>query len=336
MNINDVAREARVSKTTVSRVLLGSDKVKAETREKVLEVIKKLNYTPNTSAQMLAKKSNKVIGVINALPISDPFFAYMNDRIASECERYGYGTLYVVCGKNNPKGCDREIGLLYGKVDAYILTGTSEWVLPENVDKLVNMGMPVALFKTGIIRDGAITVDIDNRKSGELGADYLYRKGYRKIGYLHGDGFESNSGKEEFLEGRERYIGFKQKLQKYNLPLKKEFYGNRSYKTASSLVDKILEARIDALFCDTDMMAYGIISSFMKKNIKIPEEIAVLGFDDVKFTNFEPFVSLSTVAQPMEKMAACMVGALINRIENQVPYGKVQLFEAKIVEGRTT
>ena len=96
MNINDVAREAKVSKTTVSRVLLGSDKVKAETREKVLEVIKQLNYTPNTSAQMLAKKSNKVIGVINALPISDPFFAYMNDRIANECERYGYGTLYVV------------------------------------------------------------------------------------------------------------------------------------------------------------------------------------------------------------------------------------------------
>ena len=335
MNINDVAREAKVSKTTVSRVLLGSDKVKAETREKVLEVIKQLNYTPNTSAQMLAKKSNKVIGVINALPISDPFFAYMNDRIANECERYGYGTLYVVCGDNTPRGCDREIGLLYGKVDAYILTGNSKTgVLQENVEKLVNIGMPVALFKTGIVQDGAITVDIDNRKSGELGADFLYKKGYLRIGYLHGDGM--GNGKGDFHEGQERYLGFKQKLEKYHLPLEQDFFGNRSYKIASGLADKILESGIEALFCDTDMMAYGIISAFLEKGVKIPDGIAVLGFDDVKFTNYEPFIRLSTVAQPIDKMAACMVGALVNRIENQVPYGKEQLFEAKIVEGRTT
>jgi DNA-binding LacI/PurR family transcriptional regulator len=335
LNINDVAREAKVSKTTVSRVLLGSDKVKTETREKVLEVIRKLNYTPNTSAQMLAKKSNKVIGVINTLPISDPFFAYMNDRIAYECEKYGYGTLYVVCGSKSLEGCDREIGLLYGKVDAYILTGNNrQGVRQENVAKLVSIGMPVALFKTGITQDGAITVDIDNRKSGELGADFLYQKGYRRIGYLHGDGAEN--GIRDFKEGQERYLGFQQKLQTYGLPLEREFYGNRSYKTAGSLADKILDAGIDALFCDTDMMAYGIISAFMEKGVKVPDRIAVLGFDDVKFTNYEPLIRLSTVAQPIDRMAACIVGALVNRIENQVPYGKVQLFDAKIVEGRTT
>ena len=74
----------------------------------------------------------------------------------------------------------------------------------------------------------------------------------------------------------------------------------------------------------------------MEKGVKVPDRIAVLGFDDVKFTNYEPLIRLSTVAQPIDRMAACIVGALVNRIENQVPYGKVQLFDAKIVEGRTT
>lgn len=330
MNINDVAKEAGVSKTTVSRVLLGGDKVKPDTREKVLEVIKRLNYTPNTSAQMLAKKSNKVIGVISTLPITDPFYAYMNDRIASECEKHNYGTLYVVCGQNSGKSCEKEIALLYGKVDGYIVVG-NEHIIPENIDHLTRIGMPVALFKTGFIQEGAIAVDIDNEKSGELAASYLHRKGYRKIGYLHGD-----NDKNEFLEGQERYKGFVKEMKRLNLTLAGEFRADRTYKIAYKLAEKIQNSGIDALFCETDIMAYGVVSALLERNVKIPEQIAVLGFDDIKFRNFETHIHLSTVAQPVERMAACIVGALVNRIENDVPYGKVQLFDTKIVEGRTT
>ena len=307
---------------------MNSNKVKSETRDKVLKAIKKLNYVPNTSAQMLAKKSNKVIGVISSLPISDPFYSYMDDCIGDECQKYGYGILYVVCHENE-NGCDKEISMLYGKVDAFVLLGEGK-ILPENVKKLVEMRMPVALFKSGIIMDGAISVDIDNRKSGELAANYLYRKGFRKIGYLHGD------AKGEFSEGRERYDGFVKATSKLGLRLKKEFVGDRNYKVSYNLAERILESGLDALFCETDIMAYGICAALADKGIKIPDRLAILGFDDIKFRNFETTIHLSTVSQPIRRMAACIVGALVNRIENEVPYGKEQLFETKIVEGETT
>lgn len=329
LNINDVAREAGVSKTTVSRVLMGGDKVKPATKERVLEVIRRLNYTPNTSAQMLAKKSNRVLGVISTFPISDPFYAHVNDRIAVECEKHNYGTIFVVCRDSSGKSCEREIAMLYGKVDGYILVG-NEHISEGNIDQLVENNMPVALVKTGFARNGALMVDIDNVKSGAMAANYLYRKGYRRVGYLHGD---RNCG---FQEGDERFLGFKQEMQRLSMKLAAEFYSDRNYRTTSRITEKIVNSGIDALFCETDVMAYAVVSELLDRNVRVPQDIAVLGFDDIKFRNFENYIRLSTVAQPIDRMAACVVAALVNRIENEVPYGDVQLFETKIVEGRTT
>lgn len=328
MNINDVAREAGLSKTTVSRVLLNSNKVKPATKEKVLAVIKRMNYTPNTSAQMLAKKRNSVIGVISGMSICDPFYGYMGDCIAKECQQYGYGALYAVC-QDSKMGYDKEISMLYGKVDAYVLLGAYD-IGEESIDKLTSMGMPVAIFKPGLSLEGAITVDIDNVKSGELAAQYLYKKGYRKLGYLHG------SMKNDFSEGLERYRGFMKKAEALGLKLEKDFYGDRSYKAAFALADKIIGSGVDALFCETDIMAYAVVDALKEKGVKIPGDIAILGFDDIKFKNYESNTHLSTIAQPMERMAACIVAALVNRIEHDVPYGKEQLFETAIVEGKTT
>lgn len=330
LNINDVAREAGVSKTTVSRVLLGGNKVKPETREKVLEVMKRLNYTPNTSAQMLAKKRNKVIGVIDTLPINDPFFGYMNDVIASECEKYGFRTLYAVGPWRNGTSCEREIAMLYGKVDGYVILGNG-CVQKSDVEKLVQLGMPVALFKTGFTCDGALAVDINSVKGGEMAAEYFLKMGYKKIGYVHG-GVTQN----EFKEGWDRYEGFRDFLQKSGVPLKNEFYGDRTYTMAMTLVEEIIESGVEALFCETDLMAHGIVSALIERQIRIPEQIAVLGFDGIKFRNYGLFIVLSTFEQPLEQMASCIVSSLVNRIENEVPYGKIQLFDAKFVKGRTT
>lgn len=330
LNINDVAREAGVSKTTVSRVLLGSDKVKPDTREKVQEVIRRLNYTPNTSAQMLAKKRNRVLGVIGTLPISDPFYAYMHERIAQECEQRGYGTLYVTCGERPGNGCEKAIALLYGKVDGYIVTGWDH-ITEENIEQITGMGMPVALFKTGYIREGAFTVDIDNVKSGRTAARYLFEKGYRRIGYVHG-----GDERSIFLEGQERYRGFRNEMDRLGVPVVAEFNGGRNYQIAMGLADQIARSGIDALFCETDIMAYGVLAGLLEGGVKVPEQIAVLGFDDIKFRNFETQIHLSTVSQPLEQIAACMVSALVDRIEYGTPYSTIRMFETKIVEGRTT
>lgn len=90
MNIIDVAREAGVSKSTVSRVLANSELVKTDTKEKVLNAIERLGFVPNTSAQQLAGKKNGVVGVITSETISDPFYGYFNDRLMKGFQKYGY------------------------------------------------------------------------------------------------------------------------------------------------------------------------------------------------------------------------------------------------------
>lgn len=327
MNIIDVAREAGVSKTTVSRVLTNSKLVKPETREKVLATIERMGFIPNTSAQKLAGNRNYVIGIINSESINDPFYGYVEDQIAQECKKREYGVIYTVT-QNKDNGCEKEISMLYGKVDAFIILG-NRGILERDVEKVVRMQMPIALFKTDVEKDGAMSVDVDNEHGGYMAARYLLKKGYKKIGYMHG------SRTRDFREGNQREAGFVKAIQESGREIAAHFYGTRSYAEAYYSTEEVISSGIDALFCETDMMAYGILQGMREKGISIPDTIAVLGFDNAKFTNYETQIKLSTIGQPLEKMAAYMVEGLINMLELNQKYQKVTLFETDFIEGET-
>ena len=105
-------------------------------RRVVLNAIERLGFVPNTSAQQLAGKKNGVVGVITSETISDPFYGYFNDRLMKGFQKYGYDVIYAVA-QNTKAGCDREISMLYGKVDAYVVVGSC--ALQKNVEKIVQM-----------------------------------------------------------------------------------------------------------------------------------------------------------------------------------------------------
>ncbi len=327
MNIIDVAKEAGVSKTTVSRVLSNSKLVKPETKEKVQEVIDRLGFVPNTSAQKLAGNKNYVIGIINGSTINDPFYGYVEERIALECRNRGYGVIYTVA-RDKMVGCDREISMFYGKIDAYIIL-SDECVQEKDVEKVVHMRMPIALFKSKIVKNGALSVNVDNEQGGYMAAKYLLEKGHKKIGYMHGRRLEN------FDEGNERAAGFMRAMQDYGKDIAVHFYGNRKFVDSYHLTEEVLSSNVDAVFCETDLMAYGLLQGLAEKGVAIPERLAVLGFDNIKFSNYETQFSLSTIGQPLEEMVAYVVESLINKIENDQPYNKLKLFETNIVAGKT-
>ncbi|HJC57056.1 MAG TPA: LacI family transcriptional regulator [Candidatus Eisenbergiella intestinipullorum] len=328
MNIIDVAKAAGVSKTTVSRVLTNSKLVKPETREKVLATIEKMGFIPNTSAQKLAGNRNYVIGIINSESINDPFYGYVEDQIAQACRKRGYGVIYTVT-QNEKSGCEKEISMLYGKVDAFIILG-NQGILKKDVEKVVRMQMPIALFKTDIEKEGAMSVDVDNEHGGYMAARYLLGKGYQKIGYMHG------SRTRDFREGNQREAGFVKAMKEAGTEIAAHFYGTRGYSVAYYSTEEVISSGIDALFCETDMMAYGILQGMKEKEISIPDTIAVLGFDNAKFTNYETQIKLSTIGQPLEKMAAYMVEGLIDMLEYGQKYQRLTLFETDLIEGETT
>ena len=332
MNIVDVAQAAGVSKTTVSRVLSNSKQVKESTKQQVRRVIEELGYTPNTSAQTLAGAKNYVIGIINDIQISDPFYGYIDDLLAEECNKRGYGVVYAVA-QSAENGCGKEIAMLYGKVDGFIFTGDDsdhEHSYKEDICKLTQLGIPVALLKTGIQMDHSLSVDVDNKFGGFQAANFILDRKYKRIGYMHG-GIDGS-----FHEGTEREKGFIKAIKQRNSSIFRDYYCNRLYMTAYDNAKDIVESGIDVLFCETDLMAYGAIQGILDLGYSIPKDIAILGYDNFKFRNYQTKIELSTIAQPLEAMASYIVGELIGKIkESQSFENEIKLFDTYVVEGKT-
>lgn len=183
MNIIDVAREAGVSKSTVSRVLANSELVKPDTKEKVLNAIERLGFVPNTSAQQLAGKKNGVVGVITSETISDPFYGYFNDRLMKGFQKYGYDVIYAVAQIRRQAATEKSQCFMEKWMHTLFVGSCA---LQKNVEKIVQMNMPVALFQTRVTLDGAMALQVDNEQGGYLAASELLSRGYQRIGYLHG------------------------------------------------------------------------------------------------------------------------------------------------------
>lgn len=336
MNITDVARKAGVSKTTVSRVLAGSDSVKLSTKERVLEVIDKMGYTPNTSAQMLAGGRNRVIGIINDTGVSDPFYGYVNDLLASKLRKHGYNVIYTTA-PNKGESCNREIAMLYGKVDAFIFTGDihdHDKQYREGIEKLIMSNIPVALFKAGIRLEHALSVDVDNEAGGEMAYSFLAAKKYKRIGYMHGS---ENAEQIDFYEGMERERGFATAAFRNHEQNITSFYCSRDFKKAYATAKDVIDSGIDALFCETDLMAYGVIEGITDMGYKVPDRVAIIGFDGFKFSNYETMIKLTTILQPLTEMADYVCEQLIAQIGTGGAFlqSKNKIFMPTIIRGKT-
>lgn len=328
LNIIDVAKLAGVSKTTVSRVITGGESVRPETREKVMNAMTALGYMPNTAARSLAGGKSCVIGIINGIRINDPFYGYIDDLIADMCRKRGYGVVYTVVPQD-VTSCNKEISILYGRVDGIVFTGNTSCVFAEDIQKLVDRQvLPVAMVKTDMEIPGALAVDVKNEFGGRQAAEYLLNNGYQKIAYMRGG----------FHEGEVRERGFSSFLEERGRKIYRHYFGNRNFETAYKSAAEIMNqpAPPDAVFCETDLMAYGLIQGLQALGYSIPKDVAVLGFDNVKFTNYVSSINLTTISQPLETMVEYAVTALIDRIETKKDYetGSV-MFETVLKKGDT-
>ncbi len=328
MNIIDVAKLAGVSKTTVSRVITGGSSVRPATREKVMEAMEALGYMPNTAARSLAGGKNKVIGIINGIRINDPFYGYIDDLIADECRKRGYGVVYTVV-PCDVTSCSKEISILYGRVDGIIFTGNSSCAFAEDIQSLVDrQAVPVAMVKTDMTISGALAVDVENEYGGRQAAEYLLAREYRKIAYVRGG----------FHEGEVRERGFTSYLEQKGTRIYQHYFGERSFETTYKLAKEIMRqgAAPDAVFCETDLMAYGLIQGLHDLGYSVPENVAVLGFDNVKFTNYESSINLTTISQPLERMSEYVTNALIDKIETKRDYeAGSMMFKTTLKKGDT-
>ena len=309
VKMKNVAKLANVSIATVSRVFNGSDTVADETRKKVMAAVKELDYHPNVLARQLRRMETKTIVVI-VPDITNTFFSQVLRGIETIARRNGYRVL--LGDTENDITIEHEyLKALYEKyADGLILLTAG---MGRNTIESLAEKYPVVLACEYLESTNVPTVSIDNISAARKAAEHLIKLGHKRIAHI--------TGPMNVILSRDRLKGYKQAMKTYGLEvdplliIEGDFY----YKTGYNLMLKLMS--IDnpptAIFAANDEMAIGAIKAVKANNLKVPEDIAVVGFDDIEIASmYEP--SLTTISQPRYEIGQKAMELFIKTINKEI------------------
>lgn len=311
MTISDIAKLANVSPSAVSIVLNNKTGVSEKTRARVLEIIKKYNFTPNNIAQALVAKETKSIGLI-IKEIDNPYFAKVMKGVYDTCSQLGYSVLLGSSELSLEKESEIISIFLNKRVDGLIISPLqSERADFSYLANLVNANYSLVIL--GMIQNFLTnTVDIDNYKAAYDAVSYLIKLGHKNIAHLAGP---IHSG-----HGQKRLEGYKQAHIDNHIPINNSFiipiepYTTNGYQATLDLFATGKE-HPTAVFCYNDLIAIGVIEALTKLNIKVPEKVSVVGFDNIDFSGFVR-IPLTTVQMPAYEIGKAATQLLIKQISN--------------------
>lgn len=330
-NIYDIAEAANVSKSTVSRVINDKPGVSNSKREKVLTVIKELNYKPNSAARKLGLKRTNTIGVL-VNDLSDVFYSeYVRKIDKIFTNQLHYGALYCTTNKHTPQKVN-YLEQLNKTVDGYIFLG-EEVISKDELRILHKDGEKFVGIGTNLTCEGGMMIDINNFEASYTIVEYLIRLGHKNIMYV-----TSESHRIEFSE---RFMGYQQALIDYKLPFQKYFSIGFTQDDATKVAKEVSQAAvkndITAIVCFNDIAAIGLIDGLIDEGFNVPEDFSVVGFDDFQgvFTTQNEVPRITTMRQPNDEMASYGVNGLYNMIINNEK-GKSKIFECELIIGGST
>jgi LacI family transcriptional regulator len=330
----DIAREAGVSKATVSRVLNGhAAGVGPDTRQRVKAVMERMGFEPSGVARGLATGKSRSVGLV--IPdVADPFCPLLIRGIEDTLRRRGYGLF--LCDSDRDLGKENEhIRMLLEKgVDGVILNSTSS-DCDCQLDLLDRRPVPYVLLDRPIeARPTGAGVHVDNRKGARLGADWLLGGGARRLLFINGPAGLSVS--------KLRRLGVEDAFRDRGLDPGALLCGQGDLSVASG--ERAVEALLagaggrcpfDAVFAACDMMAIGAMRALKRHGLRIPLDVEVAGFDDVEPARLvEP--ALTTVAQPAFRMGQQSAELLLRLIDGQKPRKRTIVMEPALVIREST
>ncbi len=318
--IKDVAKLAGVSTTTVSHVINKTRFVAESTQERVNKAVEELNYAPSAVARSLKSNSTRTIGML-VTQSTNPFFAEVVDGVESYCYRQGYTLILCNTGGIYEKQRDYIRMLAEKRVDGMlVICSDLTQELKEMLDAHKNI--PKVIMDWGPESSQADKIIDNSEEGGYLATRFLIDNGHKNIACLTG-----HSDKAVCVE---RISGCQRALKEEGLTLRNDwvFNGNFEADTAVEVADKIasLKERPTAIFCFNDIMALGLISRLVEHNIRIPEDISVIGYDNIDLAAyFSP--PLTTIHQPKRRVGKTAFEILLERIKNKEH--EKQVFEMK-------
>ncbi len=320
VSIKDIAKAAGVSHSTVSRALSDSPLVKAETKARIQRLAQEMGYTPDAIARSLVTRHTRTVGIV-VTTITDPFVAEVVQGIEDTAQQNDYSVI-LASSASEPERELAAVEMLRAKrVDSVIVTSSRVGAL--YLEHLERFGVPVVLVNNHNRQSGRYTfsVSVDNQHGGHLATTHLIQRGHRRIGYV--------SGPADHSDDAERLAGYRQALDESSITFDPALVvhgngrldgGERALRTLARLAEPPT-----AVFCYNDMTAIGLISAARQTGLSVPEDLAVVGFDDIPLAA-HVYPSLTTVAQPqrdMGRQAMNMALALMTADDSTTPFSDI-------------
>jgi len=327
LTLEDVARQTGVSRSTVSRVVNGQPNVSEDVRKRVLEAIQNTGYYPNAAARTLASQRSWTLGLILPHSVSffftDPYYSHLTKGMAQACNQSDYTlALFLVGSKQDEERIFDRLsrqGLLDGVIVQSGHHG-DQWI----IGRFVDAKMPLVIAGRPFRSDNVSYIDIDNINAAYGAVTHLIRLGRQRIGTITGPnnsavGIDRRDGYIKALIERGRDVDD-------SLIVEGDFTEGGGY----YLMQQLLSANPDAVFAASDVMAIGAMRAVREAGLRVPDDIAFVGFDDLPIATLSD-VQLTTVRQPVDQFGAKAVELLIDLIENGIDPPRHIIMQTELV-----
>lgn len=321
--MKDIARIAKVSTSTVSHVINNSRFVSDEIREKVMRVVKDLNYTPSALARSLKVKETKTIGLL-VTQTDNPFFAEVVSSVEQYCHQHHYNLILSTTAGNKDRLFNNLQTLIQKQVDGLLLMcADARFQIGQNL----NLNCPFVIMDWWPTEQNADKIFEDSEYGGYLATKTLIEKGHKNIAIITGNLTKSLA--------MNRLTGYKKALEEANIPVNPDWIIKENFDFAGGVsgMAKLLAlpSRPSAVFAGNDSIAFGAYQVLWRYGLKIPEDISIIGYDNI---NLAQYMSppLTTINQPKSDLGKLAVETLLQRIKNPDKEYNTILLKPELIE----
>jgi DNA-binding LacI/PurR family transcriptional regulator len=305
-SLKDVSRLAGVSPSTASRVMTGNTRVDPESRERVLAAVAELKYQPNLLARGLRNRSGKLIGLMVPEILHETFSIFIS-LVEEACVELGF-TMILGNTHDDPAVEERVLSNLIGmKVDGIIISVVSD--SSAVMRTLRRSDIPVVGIDRALEHEHVDRIEVDNREAGRIAARYLHSMGHVKIACI--------AGPQTVTLSRERSAGFAEYLSGRGIKPISVAGGDFEFETGMQCLRALLERgeEFTGVWAQNDLLAIGAMREMDRLGIRVPEEVSIIGMDDIKTTQMV-MPALTTVRQPFQTICKGAVDFLLKRMQN--------------------
>lgn len=326
LTLEDIARQAGVSRSTVSRVVNDQPYVRPEVRERVLKVIQDTGFHPNVAARTLASQRSWMFGLVLPRGVSsfftDPYFPRLTQGIAQACNQYNYTlALFLISTHEDEQKIYPRVSRK-GLMDGILMQ--SGQIGDQLIDRLVKSNIPLVIAGRPVQPMDVSYIDVDNINAAYNAVSHLIRLGYLRIGTI--------TGLVNSAVSIDRQEGYMKALVERGRDVDRALIAEGDFTEAGGYyaMQQLLPARPDAVFVASDLMALGAMRAVREAGLRIPNDVAFVGFDDLPIAIL-PEPQLTTVRQPIYQLGFKAVEILIDLIENGIEPARRIILDTQLI-----